>query len=165
MKYRYLDGIAVSDCAFEAFGKSEKELFENSARAVLEEMAQTKKVPLKRKKKAKATAESLEMLLYNFLAEIILLKDKENMVFGKIAATIKKKKKKSDSQRKKKAIERKKGTGARKIRWTATATLWGEKVSKLDETIIRRDVKAVTFHRFKIAKIKHGLKATVVLDI
>lgn len=143
MKYRILENVAISDCAFEAFGKNEKELFENAAMAVLEEMAKTSKVPLKLKRKITVFGESLELLLYNFLAEIILLKDTENMVFGKIAAKIAKGKK-----------------GLK-----ATATLWGEKVEKLGNKSIRRDVKAVTWHLFKIEKNKTGFKATVVLDI
>lgn len=155
MKYRYLEGVTVSDCAFEAIGKNEKELLENSALAVFEEMAATKKVPLKLKRKIAVSGNDLEMLLYNFLAEIILLKDTENMVFGKIAVKIEKQKKHGKTKELSKP----------KREWKATAFLWGEKVEKLGNTIIRRDVKAVTWHLFKIEQNKNGFKATVVLDI
>lgn len=158
MKYRYLEGIAISDCAFEAFGKNEKELLENAASAVFGEMAKTKKVPLKLKRKIVVSGEGLEMRLYNFLAEIILLKDTENMVFGKIVVKIGAEKNNSGLKGKKLLA---KGKKERK----ATAFLWGEKVAKLNDKIIRRDVKAVTFHKFKVEKTKNGWKAMVVLDI
>ncbi len=155
MKYRFLENAAISDCAFAAFGKNEKELFENAAMAVFGEMAATKKVPKKLKKKIAVSGENLEMLLYNFLAEIVFLKDTENMVFGKIEVKIEKKKKQTKT----------KGLLKPKKEWKAIATLWGEKVAKLNDKIIRRDVKAVTWHLFKIEKKPKGFKATVVLDI
>jgi SHS2 domain-containing protein len=174
MKYRYLANVAISDCAFEAFGKNERELLENSAEAIFGEMAVTKKVPLRLKKKIVVFGDSLERVLYNFLAEIILLKDKENMVFGKITVRIKRKKNNSDSG----AIEKKSkgknesgaGTGKKETKnengnWNASALLWGEKVERLDNKTIRRDVKAVTWHLFRVERKGKRLKATVVLDI
>ena len=143
MKYRVLKDIAISDAAFEAFGKTEKELFENAALAVFEEMAETKKLQNKTRKEFLVKAENLELLLYNFLSEMVALKDEKGIVFGKIRVIVKKEKK----------------------GWKATTTVWGDKVEKLNEKIIRRDVKAVTFHLFKVEKTKQGWKATVVLDI
>lgn len=143
MKYRFLEEIALADTAFEAFGKTEKELFENSALALAEVMAETKKVKPKKSKKIELKAETLEQLLHDWLEELVFLKDEQEIVFCKFQAKIQKKAEK----------------------YFLGATVFGQKISELNEKILKTDVKAVTWHQFGIQKTKKGFTARVVLDV
>lgn len=143
MKYRFLEDIALADTAFEAFGRNEKELFENSALAVSEVMAETKKVKPKKSKKIELKAETLEQLLHNWLEELVFLKDAEEMVFCKFSAKIE--------------IAGKK--------FVLNAKAFGQKIPELNEKILKTDVKAVTWHQFGIQKTKKGFTARVILDV
>ena len=143
MKFRSLEGATVSDAAFEAFGKTKKQLFENAALATFEEMADTKKLRCTIQKKIAVHGADLEHALYQFLAEIIARKDSESLVFAKSRAKIEKNKK----------------------GFLVRAVLFGDPAENLSGRILRKDVKAVTWHLFKIEKNKKGFKATVALDI
>ena len=142
MKYRFLEEIALADTAFEAFGKTEKELFENAALGVFEVMADTKKVKGKEKKKVKIKADTLEKLLHVWLEEIVYIKDVEGMVFNRSECKV----------------------TINDGKFECEGNLQGQKVLELNERILKTDVKAITWHKFKIKKEK-GFTATVVLDV
>ena len=90
MKYRFLDHTA--DVMFEAYGKNLNEVFRNSALAVFDVQCDLKKVKRKIKKKIKLKNENAEDLLFDFLEELIYLKDARYMLFGRFDIGIKKKK-------------------------------------------------------------------------
>ncbi len=143
MKFRFLDKIAIADIAFEAFGKNEKEVFENSALALFEIMCDTKKISSKVKKKIRLKAESLEWLLYDFLSELVFLKDTKSLVFGKFDLEVKQKK-----------------------LFELNAVVFGEKIDyKKNSRVLRNDVKAITKHLFSLKKEKNKFTALVVPDI
>ena len=150
-RFRFLDNVAIADTAFEAFGKNESELFANAATALFEEMVDTKKVAAKVKKRIKLKNENLENLLYDFLSELIYVKDIRSVVFGKFNVKIK-------------------GSSAAKTKksgkniYSLDALCKGEKID-YSKREFRNDVKAVTMHLFKIEKKGRKMKATVVLDI
>ena len=150
-RFRFLDNVAIADTAFEAFGKNENELFENAATALFEEMVDTKKVASKVNKKIRLRNENLENLLYDFLSELIYVKDVDGMVFGKFKVKIKMSS----------AIKTKK---LKKNIYFLDALCSGEKID-YSKKEFRNDVKAVTMHLFKIEKKGRKMKATVVLDI
>ena len=159
-RFRFLDNVAIADTAFEAFGKNENELFENAATALFEEMVDTKKVASKVNKKIRLRNENLENLLYDFLSELIYVKDVRGMVFGKfkvkISKQLSKKIKKGGSEKVKKEV------------YVLNADCSGEKIDYSKSGSgkeFRNDVKAVTMHLFKIEKAGKNMKATVVLDI
>ncbi|MBU0636164.1 archease [Candidatus Micrarchaeota archaeon] len=143
MKFKLLEDVAIADSAFEAYGKTEKELFENAGLALFEAMADTKKLKCTTKKTIVVSGENQEMLLYNFLSELVYLKDKSHMVFCKCSVKLSKTKKEQN----------------------VTAGVWCAPVKKLDFQTIRNDVKAITFHLFGIEKNQEGYKATIVLDV
>ena len=136
MKYKFFDHTA--DVAFEAYGKTLNEVFENAALAVFETMVDLKTVDSKHKKVIRLEAENEERLFLDFLEELVFLKDFKYMVFNKFEVNI-------NNNR-------------------LDAVIYGEKInpSKHD---LRVDVKAVTMHKFKLEKIKAGYKAFVILDI
>lgn len=136
--FRFLPHSVTSDIAFEATGRSLKELFENSARATFSVMADLAKVKPKIKSIVKMKAPSLEDLLFNFLNELIFIKDRDGMLFSKFNVTIK------DAN--------------------LAVSVFGEKIDP-EKHDLGVDVKAVTKHDFSMVKKSGIYKARVVLDI
>lgn len=143
MPYRYLEEIAIADVAFEATGKDLDELFADCAKAV--ENAQVpdlKKIEKKVSKKIELERDTLENALHDFLEEIIYLKDAELLLFSEFKVDVKEK-------------------GGK---FSVKAEAWGEKHDpKKHESLV--DVKAVTWHQFKVEKTKEGWQARIILDV
>ena len=139
-KYEYFDHTA--DVGFFAYGKDAAELFKNAALATTAQMVEVTDVKPNIEKKISLKGNSLEGLLFDFLGELIYLKDADNLLFSRYDISIKK------------AGKDYKLTGALK----------GDKINKETQEL-RNDVKAVTMHMFKIEKTKGGYKATIILDI
>lgn len=150
VKYRFLEDIATADIAFEAWGETFEELFKNCAMALMEVMADTTTVsPSLNEKlnlpagKAGIKSEKLENLLFDFLSELVFLKDRDQILFSRFELEIKKLTTKD---------------------YQLKASMWGEKIDP-QKHHLRVDVKAVTWHMFQIAGEKDNWKARVVLDI
>ena len=139
MPFKFIEDIAIADVAFEATGKNLSELFESAAKATIESMANPKTVKQKIKKTIKKKAKNIDNLLFEFLEEIIFIKDKDALVFHGIKAKVDEKK------------------------ITVQATITGDKIQP-EKQELRQDVKAVTMHYYKVEKNKHW-KANVVLDV
>lgn len=140
MKYKFLDHTA--DVMFEAYGRGLNELFENAALAVFEVQCDLKKVGNKIKKKIKLKNENAENLLFDFLEELVYLKDAKYILFGKFKVEIK------------------------KVRdnYVLDAVAYGEKINP-EKHELKTDVKAVTLHEFFLKKTSKGWKCRVLLDI
>jgi len=143
-KYKLLEKVAIADIAYEAYGRNLNELFENSAFAIFEMMVDLKTVDAKKKLKIKLDSENIENLLYDFLSEILFLKDSKYMVFNKSKVLIKKEK--NDES------------------YKLNAVLEGDRINPKKQKL-ENDIKAVTMHMFKMEKIKNDYKATIVVDI
>ena len=141
MPYELLEDIAIADIAFNATGKTLEELFESCAIAFSEISANRKKIRPKIKKEMKMESETVEDLMYNFLSELIYLKDAEQLLFSKYEIKITK----SD-------------------KFQLEATAFGEKIDK-EKHELKDDVKAVTMHMFEVQQVEEGWKAKVILDI
>ena len=141
MKYKYLEDIATADLAFEAYGKDLKELFTNAALATADAMANLKTVSLTEKRVINLKNKEIYGLLFDFLSEIIFLKDSDYMVFNKF-----------DVKLKEGEI------------YELEAVVYGEKINP-EKHELKMDVKAVAMHMFEVNKTKGGWKALVVLDI
>lgn len=141
-KFKFLEDIATADSAFLAYGKNPEELFENSALALFEVMAKTKEVSWARGYKLELRSSNLEDLLFDFLSELVFIKDEKGMVFSKFKVKIK-----------------------RLFRgYKLDAEVFGEKIDPKRHNL-KVDVKAVTRHLFKIKKEEDKFVAQVVLDI
>lgn len=142
MSYKFLEDIAIADVAFEATGKTLEELFESAALAVTNtQVKDLKSVKQKVGKEIKVESDSIEMLLFNFLQELIFYKDAELLLFSKFDIKI---------------IEEKK--------YKLKGKAYGEKLNmKKHELLV--DVKAVSLHNFKVEKTTKGWKADVILDV
>lgn len=143
MPYRFIEDIALADVAFEATGENLDEVFITAAGALLDVMvADRQTVRPKTRKIVTITAESAEMLLFDFLQELIFLKDRDQILLTAQQVQIE----------------------AHGELCRLTAVLAGE---PMDETRhdLTVDVKAVTMHQFGLTRMPSGWCARVVLDI
>lgn len=143
-KYKFLEDVAIADIAYESYGKDLNELFENAALAIFELSANLKTVDAKQKIEFELENEKIDNLLYDFLSEILFLKDSKYMVFKKVKLTISENKKNKKYQLK--------------------AILEGDTINPQKQQL-ENDIKAVTMHMFELKKEKNQWKATVVVDI
>ncbi len=140
-KYKFLEEVATADVAFKAEGDSLEELFEACALATFDVMIDLKKVEPKEKRHIELENEKIDQLLFDFLEEIIFLKDSDYIAFSKFDIKIKKNKK-----------------------YKLIADAYGENIN-LEKHESKSDVKAVTYHMFEVKQENKKWKATVVLDI
>ena len=140
-KYKFLEDVAIADIAFEAYGKDMNELFENAALAIFELSAKIGSIQAQKKLEFKLEDEKIDNLLYDFLSEILFLKDSKYMVFKKIKVEIQKNE-----------------------RYNLKAVLEGDSINPQKQKL-ENDIKAITMHMFEVKKEKNQWKATVVVDI
>lgn len=140
-KFCFLENIATADLAFEAQGRDLGELFENAALALSEAMVDTKTVSPSAKQEVRCQNETIEGLLFDFLDEIVFLKDSKSLLFSQFKVTV-----------------------TRDRLYRLQGDLFGEEISPLKH-VLRADVKAVTMYQFKVEKQNSSWKARVVLDI
>ncbi|HLD07408.1 MAG TPA: archease [Candidatus Nanoarchaeia archaeon] len=136
-KYRFFDDIATADAAFEAYGKDLPELFTNSALATFSVMAELKRVAPKIKKEIALQNPSTDGLLFDFIQELIYLKDADYMLFSKFTVQI---------------------AGG-----NLAATAYGEHINPKKHQLLT-DVKAMTLHMYSVQRTKSGWKAFIILD-
>ncbi len=141
MSWKFIEGITVADVAFSAQGRTLDELFESAAEALTSTMVKdVTSVKTLKKKKITLKAANDEQLLHDFLEELVFLKDAERMLFGKVEVKVDGKK------------------------HELSAILRGEVLDmKKHELLV--DVKAVTWHEFKLEKDAGGWHCQVVLDV
>ena len=141
--FKFLKDIATADVAFEAYGKTIAELFENTAAALLAVSVDPDSLNnLRKRHQLSLQSNNIENLLYDFLSELIFLKDTDGFLASKTDVTIK---------------QTQEG-------WHLTAILEGERLDPKKHDL-RVDVKAVTKHLFRIRKTRDGYAARVVVDI
>ena len=92
-------------------------------------------------KKIKLKEEKLDLLLFNFLEELVFLKDAEQLLFSTFKLKITKNRK-----------------------YSLEATCKGEKLNP-EKHDLGVDVKAITFHQFELKELKQGYKTRVIIDI
>lgn len=141
--FKFIEGITIADVAFEAYGKNLDELFVNAAQALFEIDVDPSTVKAKKKIKLMMNGDSAESLLFNFLAEILVMKDSKGMVFNKAEVHVNE------------YEERK---------WRIEGVLYGDYINHKKQTL-RVDAKAITMHHFQLKQEKNGYKAMVVVDI
>jgi SHS2 domain-containing protein len=146
MTYRYLDDLTVADIAFEARGPTLEDLFITAWQATLQVMIENPAALGRAESRSIALEEAgLDLLLHNFLQELIFYKDAESLLL------------RIEDCR----IQWDEGTSkSAKLEARASGQTIDPKVHRLGT-----DVKAVTFFRFDLVRETRGWKATVVLDV
>ena len=143
MPYRYLEDIATADVAFEAWGDTREEMFVAAADATMNVMvSDLNAIAAVERQMLKATAEELDMLLFELLQELIFYKDAERLLLCVPTVHIE----------------------ARPGHFSLHVTAYGEEIDPEKHDLIV-DIKAVTLHRFKVEQTPRGWEAIVILDI
>ena len=143
MPFEYRGDIANADIAFNAWGRTLEEVFKAAAEATMKVMVEdlTAVRPVETVE-VKLDHSEEEMLLFDFLNELLFYKDARRLILLPAQLTITKVGK---------AI-------------TLQATLQGEEIDSSRHRL-NTDVKAVTMLRFSVAPVPEGWRATVVLDV
>jgi protein archease len=143
MPYEYLEHVATADIAFRAWGEGLPQTFAACAEAVMNVMVEElDSIRASDKREIHLENDTLDMLLFDFLQELVYYKDAELLLLRA------------------RQVRVEEGDGSYQL-W---AEAWGERLDpKRHET--RVDVKAVTLHRFSLNKTERGWEAIVVLDI
>ncbi len=140
-EYIFLDDIATADVAIESRGDTLEELFTASAMATFEVMADTSSIQPEIKKVFHLENSDIDGLLFDWLAEIIYLKDSEFMLFGKYDLKI-----------------------TKNTNYQLDAEILGEEINQSKHDL-RCDVKAITFHLFEVYEKDRKWIARFILDI
>ncbi len=141
MPYRYLEDIATGDAAFEASGRTLEELLKEAAIATFEVMVDTRDVEARITREVELKNETVDGLLFDWLSELVYLKDADAVLFCKFNVNIKK----NDA-------------------YELKADASGDNISPKKHRL-RSDVKAVTYHLFEVKKTGEYWTARVILDI
>ncbi len=140
MPFKFLPDVALADIAFEAESPTVNGLFEECARAITDIMVDPKSLRQTTERKFALESEDLDRLLYDFMTELIVIKDVDSLLFGGFRVSV------SPDGR------------------SLTAVARGEAIDRKRHRL-RNDVKAVTMHLFGIKRADRRWKTTVVLDI
>lgn len=143
MPYRFIDEIATADVAFKAEGSTIEEVFTAACEATLNTMIENlSSIERKIAKSIRLESDTLDMLLFDLLQELIYYKDAEQL-FLKVTSL----------------FVAKKDAG-----YSLIAEMHGEKIDPQKHNLIV-DVKAVTLYSFKVERTPTHWQATVVLDV
>jgi SHS2 domain-containing protein len=143
MPFEYLDDVATSDVAFQAWGETVEEMFVAASDAMMNVMvADLETIAPQQLRIITVTADDHEMLLFELLQELIFYKDAEQLLLRVNRVGI--------------------SVAAQGLTLRAEAA--GEMLDpgKHDLGV---DVKAVTLHRYKVEQNDRGWQAMVILDI
>ncbi len=143
MPYEFLEDIATADIAFRAWGKDLEELFIAAGDATTNTMIDNlDAIAPNETRPFSLENDELDMLLFNFLQELIYYKDSEQLLLRAQQVQISQ----ENNMHQLKAV-------------TAGEPLDPDKHEQ------RVDVKAVTLHRFQLQKTANGWETFVILDI
>jgi SHS2 domain-containing protein len=138
--WNVLDTMAMADCAFEIHGRDLDDLFATAAAVLADLMVDPATVARDIEHTVELEARSLDLLLHEWMSELIFLKDSDRLVFPDALVSV----------------------GAAPPRLTARLT--GGRIDRT-RTVLRADPKAVTFHQFLLERRGDGWYARVVIDI
>ena len=143
MPYEFVDERTVADIAFRAWGDDVEETFLAAADAVMDAMVEDLRTILPQDTRTlNVEHEALDLLLFNFLQELVYYKDAEQLLLRVQQLHI----------------------AEGRQPYTLQATAVGERIDP-QRHHMRVDVKAVTLHRFALTQTESGWEATVILDI
>lgn len=140
-RYEFLEDVALADCAVVVEGENLGDLFATAALALAEVMVDPATVSDTVERTITLAAPQLDLLLYDWLSELIYRKDRDREVFPRAEVTVS-------------------GTGPYEL----TARVVGDAIDP-ERTATRADAKAVTFHQFALVPADGGWHARIIIDI
>jgi len=141
MDYKYLEHTA--DLKFQAHGKNLKHAFKNAAKAMFNSMVKITTIEPKIEKSIEITSESIESLLFDWLAELLRIHDTNNLLFSEFTI--------QHLNRQDKG-------------WYLKAKIKGEEFNKKKHSP-ELMIKAMTYNELKIEKKPKNWVLTIVMDI
>jgi len=139
--YTFLDDVALADCAIDIDGGSLDDLFETAAAALAHLMVDPATLTTTVERAIALEAPELDLLLHDWLSELIFLKDRDSQVYPDARVRV---------------------TGQGPFRLAADVR--GGTIDP-ERTTLGADPKAVTFHQFSLGPVDGGWRARVVIDI
>ncbi len=139
-RYEVLETVAIADCALEVEGSDVVDLFATAARALAELMVDPVTIARTLERQVTLEAPSVDLLFFDWLSELIALKDSDGAAFPDVE------------------VEIECGTP-----WRLRARLVGGPLQG-GPAALRSDPKAVTFHLFRVEPWAGGWRARVVID-
>ena len=136
-----MEEVALSDCALEVEGRHLEDLFETAALALAHVMVDPLTITISVERVITLEAPGPDLLLYDWLSELIFRKDRDREIFVRSEVRIE---------------------GAGPFRLEARAQ--GGSIDPR-HTALGADAKAVTFHQFALEQVSGGWRARVVIDI
>ena len=136
-----LEDVALADYAVDLEGSDLDDLFETAALALADVMVDPPTVSVTIVRTVALEAATLDLLLYDWLSELIFLKDRDRQVFTICQVSVV-------------------GEGPCQLR----ARLEGSTIDA-ERMALRADPKAVTLHQFRLERVEAGWRARVVIDI
>ena len=140
-RWCFVEDVALADSAVDLEGRDLDDLFETAALALAELMVDPATVPVALDRTVEIEAAELDLLLFDFISELIFLKDRDRQVFPRCRVRVG-------------------GEGPFHLR----AELGGGAIDP-ERTALRADPKAVTFHQFALERVETGWHARLVIDI
>jgi len=137
-----VEDVAIADCALEIEGVDLDDLFATAALALAELMVDPATVEASVARRLALRAEALDLLLYDWLSELIFLKDRDRSVFPRVSVRVR--------------------CEGDDIALEAEAI--GGVIDR-ERTALGTDLKAVTLHQFALERAGLGWRARVVIDI
>lgn len=131
----------TADLKFRAYGKSLEDCFQNSARAMVSAISNPESIEGKCLKKIMLEAETPEILLHDFLSELLFLFETRDMLFKEFQVSIKENR-----------------------GYKLKAELKGERFNPKKHEI-KTEIKAVTYHEMLIEERDNVWVAQVLCDI
>ncbi|MEM2918652.1 MAG: archease [Candidatus Altiarchaeota archaeon] len=132
----------TADLKFIAYGKTLDELFQNSAMAIFYAMLENiDLVSIKIKKEIELKSESIEILLHDFLSELLFIFETSSLILKKFEVKI-----------------------SQNGEYYLKASVFGEKFDRKKHRV-STEVKAITYHDLFVKKTEKGWMAQVVCDI
>ena len=138
--YELLDHTA--DVIIRAYGKDWSEVFSSLGQALFAAMLDISAVEPKECRNIEVESDSLEELVVDFLNELLVFKDAENLAFSTFDIEVKEKGNK----------------------WVVTGKVCGEKIDR-EKHQPEGEVKAVSYHLLEVGEVEGKKYAQVTLDL
>lgn len=140
-KIEFHENIAVADIAFTVKGKDLNELFTNAAIALTSSVADISQIKSKISRDINLENSKIDLLLFDFLDELVFYKDTEGLLFSKFDIQV-----------------------TKNSEYKLIAVASGETADPKRHKI-KIDIKAITMHMFEVKQMKNGYSARIVIDI
>jgi len=136
---KYEEIFHTADVGIRVYGRTKKTLFKNAAEGMFDLIAEKKTIMPKKTVKFNLKAPNIKELFVYWLRELLYQYSAKAMIFKKIIISSL-----NDTNIKAEAV--------------------GEKID-LKKHILKKDIKAVTYHGLEIEKIRAGWQTQVIFDV